>query len=138
MSTHLRRADYLSPPSLSFRRSLDNPWQIQDLDLSAAILQHSRNSRQCGERVRRNLTLCLCNFRQEGRLANGGKPNEGDPRISALADVKSSASGGATSTRCGFEKLGTEASEFAGGLLVGLFVRRDGMIEPFQEAEMIF
>jgi hypothetical protein len=63
--TGLGRTNNLSASSLPFGCTLNNPRQIQDLDLGAPILQHPRNSGQSSEAVGCDFGFCLGYFREK-------------------------------------------------------------------------
>ena len=88
---YLRSRDDLPPSPLTLRSPLDDTRQIQNLDLGAPILQHTRDSRQRGERVGCGFGLGPRDLAQEGGLSDGGKPNQGHSRVAALANIESGA-----------------------------------------------
>ena len=102
----------MSPPPLPLRRTLNNPRQIQHLDLRAPILEHAGDSRKRREGIRRNLALRLCHFREKCRFADAGEPDERDACVAALADVEAGTAAGAGAGR-GLEELGAQTGEFA-------------------------
>lgn len=104
--THLRRRNDLTTTTLTLRSTLDNTRQIQNLNLSTAILQNTGNSRQRGEAVRSSLTLGFRNLGEESRLSDGRESDECYTGISALANVEAGAATGA-STTCWLEELGS-------------------------------
>jgi len=61
-NAYLCRTNDLPSTTLALSRTLDNTGQIQDLDLSTTILQHTGNGREGSESVRSNFRLCLCDF----------------------------------------------------------------------------
>lgn len=104
--TYLRCRNNLTTTTLTLRGTLDNTGQIQNLNLSTAILQDTGDSSQRGEAVRCSLTLGFRDLREESRLSDGWESDQGYTRISALAHVEAGATTGA-GTGSGLEKLGS-------------------------------
>lgn len=109
--TRLGRTNHLSPPPLALRSPLNNPRQIQNLNLRTTILKHARYRRQRRERIRRHFTFRFCDFRQKRRFANGWEADESDARVAGFADVEACAAAGGAGA--GLEELGAVAGELA-------------------------
>jgi len=102
--TNLSGRNNLPPTSLPLSSTLNDTRQIQNLDLSTPILQHTRDSRERGKRVRRGFTLSLGDFGQESGFTDGGETDEGYSCITALAYVEAGTPSAAAAGR--FEELG--------------------------------
>jgi len=103
--TRLRGRNDLPSSPLTLRSSLNNTRQIENLDLSPTILEHARNRRQSGERVRRDNRLRLGDFGEESGLSDRGEADERDAGVAALRDVEAGA-GGCACAWSRFEELG--------------------------------
>ena len=66
--TYFSRRDHLSPPSFTFRSTLNDTGKVKDLNFGTSIFEHPRNGRKGGEGIRGHFTLGLSNFRQERRF----------------------------------------------------------------------
>ena len=108
----LRRTDNLPTSPLPLGSPLNNPWQIQDLDLSAAVLEDSRDSGQGREGVGCYFGLGLGDFGEEGRFSHRGEADQCDSRVPGFRDVEAGASP-TTGARAGFEELGSVAGELS-------------------------
>lgn len=104
--TYLRCRNNLTTTTLTLRGTLDNTGQIQNLNLSTAILQDTGDSSQRGEAVRCSLTLGFRDLREESGLSDGRESDQCYTGITALADVETGTTTGA-STGCWFEELGS-------------------------------
>ena len=62
---------YLAAPPLALRGPLDDPWQIQQLDLGLVVVDDAGDAGQGGELVRRYLRLRPGEQAEQGRLAHG-------------------------------------------------------------------
>lgn len=105
--------DDLSTSAFSFRGPLDDTGQIEELNFGTAIFQDTRNGCQGGEGVGRDFGSRLGDLGQECRLADGRKSDQGNSRISAFANVEAGTPA-ATSSRTGFEELGSETGKLSG------------------------
>ena len=100
----LRRADDLASTTFALGGSFDNTRQIEQLDLCAAILQHTRYGCKSCERVGCYLGPRLGHLTQEGGFADGRKANKCYACFSVLGNIEASATCTAGS-RARLEKL---------------------------------
>ena len=74
--TRLRGRDDLAPSPLTLRGALDDPGEVEQLDLGAAILEHARDGCERREGVRGDLGPRLGDLGEEGGFADGGEADE--------------------------------------------------------------
>ena len=77
-SAYLGSRNNLTTTTLTLGRTLDDTGQIQNLDLGTAVLQHTGNGSQSGERVGCGLTLGLGDLGKESRFTDGWEADQCD------------------------------------------------------------
>jgi len=73
--------DHLAPASLTLRSPLDDPRQVEQLDLGALVVDDAGDARERGELVPGGLGLGAREKREEGRLAHGREAYQGHPPV---------------------------------------------------------
>lgn len=68
--TYFSSRNDLSTSTFTFGSTLNNTRQVENLNLCASIVKHTRDSRECRERVCSNLTLRPRDFRQKRRFSD--------------------------------------------------------------------
>eukprot|EP00968_Pinguiococcus_pyrenoidosus_P000367 scaffold24_cov245-Pinguiococcus_pyrenoidosus.AAC.19 len=106
-----RRADDLATSALAVSRALDDPRQVQDLDLRAAIVQGARDGRQRGELVSGRLGERAGEGRHERRLAHRGESHQSHARVAGLAHVEATASALRAAGPLGLQQLSLELGQ---------------------------
>ena len=109
-----RRRDDLPPAPLAVLGALDDPRQVQKLDLGAAVPDDARDARQRGELVGRDLREGSRELVEQRRLADGREADEPDAGVADLVDVEAVAPRGAAAAAAaarGVEELAAELGE---------------------------
>ena len=79
----------LSTAAFSFRSTLDQTRQIQNLDFCSSVLHDARNTSQCGECIACGFGVCVGNLGNECRFTNGWETNECNRCITRFLDFES-------------------------------------------------
>eukprot|EP01139_Manchomonas_bermudensis_P010142 Amastigsp_a340011_380.p2 type:complete len:325 gc:universal Amastigsp_a340011_380:300-1274(+) len=128
-------ADDLAPTAFALRRALNDPGQIEELNLRPCVVNHAGDACQRRELVRGNLRLGGGHFREQSRLAHRGEADHRHARVPNTAHVKAlalpcSRLGPFDELRAILGELGLESAEMplgrfvflcAGHLILNLF-----------------
>ena len=89
---HVRTADdveNLSTATFSFRSTLNQTRQIQDLDFCTSVFHDARNTSQCCECIACSFGVCVGDLGNERGFTNGRETNECNRCITRFLDFES-------------------------------------------------
>mmetsp|Transcript_34071 Transcript_34071/g.83512 ORF Transcript_34071/g.83512 Transcript_34071/m.83512 type:complete len:385 (+) Transcript_34071:313-1467(+) len=84
----LGHRDHLPPAAFALGGALDDPGQVQQLDLGAAVPDHAGHARQRGELVRGHLGEGAGELVEERGLAHGGEAHQAHAAVASLGHVE--------------------------------------------------